>query len=91
MIERQLDAQFHESLKRFEKAGCLKGDLMNREKFEFITIDKDEIADIVAKHFSNAQAGICVNKEDVHLQAYENGGEWGRSYEIQCEIKRKLD
>lgn len=56
---------------------------MNKEMFEFVTIDEDEISEILAKHF-------CVDISDVNLTAEEDGGEWGRSYEIQCEIKRKV-
>lgn len=57
---------------------------MNKEVFECVTIDEDEISEILAEHF-------CVDKSDVHLTAEEDGGEWGMSYEIQCEIKRKVE
>lgn len=82
MIENQLDVQFHEALSSFEKS--YKGDSMNIEKFEFVTIDKNEISEIIAEHFA-------VDKSNVCLTAYEDVGEWGRSYEIQCEIKRKVE
>ena len=57
---------------------------MNKEVFECVTIDEDEISEILAEHF-------CVDISDVNLTVEDDSGEWGRSYEIQCEIKRKLE
>ena len=57
---------------------------MTKERFEEITLDKDDIISIIAEHFK-------VDEDCVDIKIEDSSDEWGTSFSVECKIKKECD